>query len=141
LPSAEAEGLSITQDDDIVKTASAISRFADERNVSDSMVAYKLRRVGSINQKTWQEISAIFLKYFLDNRAKQRERAREKKPKIDSNVVRRHRNGNGLTELVSRMMDAGALTTSKAGMVLGVRGVRVQALLDAGRHRGVRRTA
>ncbi|GAG59249.1 unnamed protein product, partial [marine sediment metagenome] len=47
--------------------------------------------------------------------------------------TRRHRIGKALLELVSSMMRAGAITTSKAGKVLGVKAKNVQNLFDAGR--------
>jgi len=53
----------------------------------------------------------------------------------NANVVRGHRVGKKLLDLVARMMAGGAITTSKAGKVLGVRAKQVQAILDtAGRH-------
>lgn len=39
----------------------------------------------------------------------------------DYYVVRRHRVGQGLLNLVNRMVAGGALTTTRAGKVLGVR--------------------
>ena len=50
----------------------------------------------------------------------------------DYYVVRRHRMGPGLVNAVRRMVADGALTTSKAGTVLGVKPTAVPRLVGNG---------
>jgi hypothetical protein len=70
---------------------------------------------------------------WIDRRNEQRKRAREQESRGPTYYpVRRHRIGKALIELVGAMMRAGAITTSKAGTVLGVKAKNVQNLLDAG---------
>jgi Zn-dependent peptidase ImmA (M78 family)/transcriptional regulator with XRE-family HTH domain len=126
-------------DEEVIKTD--ISDFARDCNLSRSMVAYRLYQSGAIDRERWQRLSADFRADWLRERERQRERVRARKGGPDANVVGGHRVGNALLDFVARMMSAGALTTSKAGKVLGVRGKRVQALLDASGRRGLHRTA
>lgn len=49
----------------------------------------------------------------------------------DYYVVRRHRVGRGLLELINRMVAGGALTTTKAGKVLGVKPTAVGHMTEA----------
>jgi len=110
-------------------TAEAIGVFAGDRNVSRSMVAYKLFRADLIDHQTWQELSNLFRQQWLNNRAAARERARDADGGPNYYVVRRHRVGAALIDLVRRMTANGALTTTKAGKVLGVKPKNVELLI------------
>jgi Zn-dependent peptidase ImmA (M78 family) len=138
LPTKDIKEFLIDEDADMEVIEHEITEFARERNLSSSMVAYRLYRVGAIDQGMWRRLSNAFRNKWLEERRKQRERTRDEEAGPDPNVVRAHRLGDGLLELVGRMMNAGALTTSKAGMLLGVKGKQVQAVLDAGGHGGTR---
>ena len=116
------------------ETAQArISEFARARNLSSSMVAYKLYRSGAIEHETWQRLSVAFRDRWLQHRRERRESAREREGGPSYYVLRRHRVGTALIKLVGRMLAGDALTTSKAGKVLGVKAKNVRALIDAGR--------
>lgn len=116
-----------------------ISSFARERNLSSSMVAYRLLRAGELDEHTWTDLNAAFRDRWLQQRRRTREQAREAEGGPSFYVVRGHRVGRALLELVSRVLAAGGLTTSKAGKVLGVKATQVQALLEASeRHRAHR---
>lgn len=110
-----------------------ISEFARERNLSSSMVAYKLYRSGAINQEAWEWLREVFRHRWIDGRIRRRKKARDKKGGPDYFTVRRHRVGNALIEFVGRMVASGMITTSKAGKVLGVKAKNVQVLINAGR--------
>lgn len=110
-----------------------ITEFAKNLNISSSMVAYKLYRSGTIELETWRNLSAAFRNMWLQERFEQRERTREREGGPTYYLVRRHRVGTALVELVRRMIATGALTTSKAGKVLGVKAKNVQTLIDTGR--------
>ena len=125
-----------------LETAEAhITEFAHNYNLSSSMVAYKLYLSGTIELETWRKISEAFRNRWLQERLKQRERTGKQKIRLNSNIVRRHRVGKALVELIRRMMATGALTTTKAGKVLGVKAKNVQNLIDMGRsHTASQRT-
>lgn len=134
LSNSELEQLDVNDRTDLESTQSRIGEFAMDRNVSGSMVAYKLYRMGILDFERWKLLSQTFRKMWIDRRNERRIRAREQESGGPSYYpVRRHRIGKGLLELVGSMMRAGGITTSKAGKVLGVKAKNVQNLLDAGR--------
>lgn len=106
-----------------------IGDFAIERNLSRKMVAYNLLRSNSINRGVYRRLSNAF----------DAERAAEKegRPKgaggPDYYIVKRHRVGPGLVSVVRRMVSAGALTTTKAARVLGVKPTAVSRLVGGSR--------
>ncbi len=141
LPRDELEQISLEDATDIQAIGVQISEFARERNLSSSMVAYRLYRAGRINQDIWRDLSRAFRDKWLEERHRQRERARDQEGGPNFYVVRGHRVGRALLELIERMVTTGALTTSKAGKVLGVKAKQVQALLEASERGGARRPA
>lgn len=141
LPMAEIRELKIAETTDIEALEHQISGYAEKCNVSSSMVAYKLFQARAIDRDLWKKLSTTFRDKWLERRRTEKERSKGKKGGPDANVVDGHRLGRGLLSLVDRMMNAGALTTTKAGKVLGVRGQRVQALMEATGHGGMHRPA
>lgn len=141
LPEPELRKLTIDSSTSIKRLELAISEFARERNLSSSMVVYRLFRSGIIERNIWMQLSATFREKWREQELRQREKNREQEPQINPNVVRGHRLGDGLLGFVDRMMSSGALTTTKAGKVLGVKAQRVKPILDARGYGGIRRTA
>ena len=116
-----------------MEVAERISKFANERNLSRTMVAYRAFGNGMIRRDTFNSLYEMFRQQWQQERSRQRERNRQEDVRIDYYVVRRHRTGQGLIQLAGRMMHSGALTTSRAAKILAVKPHQVQALLDAGR--------
>jgi len=116
--------------------AEEISRFARPRNLSRSMVAYKLQRSGLISKSDWKKTSAQFKKEWIASK-----RAEGDKAKSGANyyVVRRHRLGPALIRLARRSLAEGALSHSKAARLLGVKPRNVAPLLNRGTPRSGRR--
>lgn len=134
LPRSELEQLTISNKTDLERTQTLISDFASNRNLSASMVAYRLHRIGTIDFDSWKSLRDTFRKLWIDRRNEERVRAHEQDRHGPSYYpVRRHRIGKALLTLVDSMMRAGAITTYKAGQVLGVKPKNVQNLLDIGR--------
>ena len=132
LPQDELQGLIVDDTQDQEAFAKRISEFARERNVSRTMVAYKAWRTAAINEDAYEMLASKFRQQWIGERATLRERAQGQDGGPNYYVVRRHRVGSGLMDLARRMMGAGALTTSSAAKVLGVKPQQVQALLDTG---------
>ncbi len=134
LPADELEQLEVTDATDTEIAQTRISVFATARNLSRSMVAYKLHRNAVIRRETWRRLSDIFREQWLQARADRRERGANEPQHRGPNyyVVRRHRVGKALIDLVQRMMAGGGLTTIKAGKVLGVKPKNVQTLVEVG---------
>ena len=110
-----------------------ISEFADDRNLSRSMVAYRAYRAGMIDRATFTNLCDLFQRQWLQERASQRERKRDIGGGPNYYVVRRHRVGQGLIQLAGRMMQSGTFSTSEAARVLGVRPTQVGEMISPGR--------
>ena len=133
LPNSELEQLDVDNATDSESVQRQVSEFATNRNLSASMVTYKLYRMGTIDFESWKLLSESFRRMWIAQRNERRIKAREQESRVPYYPVRRHRIGKALLEVVSAMMRAGAITTSKAGKVLGVKAQNVQTLIDAGR--------
>jgi Zn-dependent peptidase ImmA (M78 family) len=140
LPMAEIRALQIDTTSDMETLEHQISGYASKYNVSSSMIAYKLYKADSIDEDSWKQLKTMFRDKWLESQRREKERRKGKKGP-SANKVDAHRLGSGLIRLVVRMMDAGALSTTKAGKVLGIKGQRIPALLEATGHGGFHRLA
>ena len=104
-----------------------IDEFAWRRNLSRKMIAYNLLRSGLIPAATYRQLSDL-----LDA---ERSTIRSNVGEGGANyyVVRRHRVGPALVDVVRRMMAGGTLSTTEAGRVLGVKPTNVTRLLETDR--------
>lgn len=133
LPRAEIAEFDITDATPFDATMAQITDFATARNVSSTMVAYKLHRTGAFSFERFQQLKAAYRQAFLERRAAEKERKADKNGGPTYHVVRKHRVGTTLIRFVERMMHEGNLSTTKAGKVLGVGAHNVHALLEQGR--------
>ena len=108
-----------------------IRDFARQRNVSISMVALAMLRNGKISKDQFSGVYSIVNQRFTEERQKRKEDAKQREGGPSYHTVHRHRAGRALTNLVGRMLDAQAITATKAGKILGVSGKNVQGVLDA----------
>lgn len=114
---------------DIGYLMTAISELANAKRVSRAMFAYRLFTAGKISHDIWQTVAERFREIWL------REKTEAKSATNDSGgpnyyIVRRHKVGRPLIELVKRTLAEGILTPTKAGKVLGVRPNNVLAMVD-----------
>jgi Zn-dependent peptidase ImmA (M78 family) len=100
-----------------------IDEFASPRKLSRKMVAYNLLRSKLITAAMYRSLSDEF----DAERAQKPDHGGGRGP--DYYTVRRHRVGPGLVELVRRLTAGGALSTTKAGRVLGVKPTAVDRLV------------
>lgn len=135
LPRVELESqpfdFSIGTDDAI----SQITRFAEVRHLSRSMVAYRLLRAGRVAFHEWQALSMRLRELWVHARNRQRAKDRGSDSGPNYYVVRRHRLGRALLDFARRNVSAGALSPVKAARVLGVKPRSVLPLLQE-QHRG-----
>jgi Zn-dependent peptidase ImmA (M78 family)/transcriptional regulator with XRE-family HTH domain len=106
-----------------------INVIADQREVSRSMVAYKLFRQGIIDGDAWSRLSGLFRQQWLQNREARKNRAKDRDGGPNYYVVRRHKIGAKLVGLARRMVAEGALVPSKAAKILGVKPANVYSLV------------
>ena len=120
LPEEELLTLGVNHNTSLEVVKSLINEFADSRNVSHSMVTYKLYSCDAISRETWSTLSNFFRRAWLTNRARKRsQRGEGSGPNYF--VVRRHRLGPTLVNFIGRMMHIGSVTTTQAGKILGVK--------------------
>ncbi|MCY4503999.1 MAG: XRE family transcriptional regulator [Alphaproteobacteria bacterium] len=133
LPAREKELLAIDRSESLDTAAEVVTSFAESRNLSSSMVAYAALRAGIIEQNIYSELAERFRSQWHQARAARRARTDEQQGGPSYYIVRQHRVGNALIGLARRMLDAKALTTSKAATILGVSPKNVQTLIETAR--------
>lgn len=129
LDPAELGAISVQEAASLEELAEQINIFAGHRNLSRKMVAYNLLRSNLINSKVYRNLSESF----DADRLSQKIDRPKRKGSPDYYVIRRHRVGPGLVSVVKRLVSGGALTTTKAGRVLGVKPTAVSRLVDGSR--------
>lgn len=129
LPAEELKQIEIDLNQAIIEQRQRISRFARRRNLSHTMVAYRLFRCGHIDQEIFNRLRKDFAEWWNRERNRRREKARESEGGPSYYVVRRHRVGEALLWFTKRMMRSGALSTTKAAKILGVKPRQVGELL------------
>ncbi len=107
----------------------AVSELAEERNLSESMIAYRLQRMGRIDRVIYSELYKFYAERWLGYRQQARERTRESNGGPSYYVVRRHRLGGALLHLVGRTLRENQLTHTTAAQILGVKPNSVEPLL------------
>ena len=119
------------------KAIDEISLFAKARKISRAMVAYKLFRTNLISRERWQELD----KHYKDEWAASQEQSKSRDKDQggpDYYVVKRHRLGYALLDLVRNSLTEGILTYTRAGQVLGVKPRNVEPLIAMAGMRGGR---
>ena len=129
LPVRTLDQIQIDPDRDLVDQQRHIDEFARPRNLSRTMVAYRLLRADRIDWPTFDRLREGFHERWRQQRDRQRAKARDSDGGVDYYVVRRHRVGQALLRFAHRMMDSGALSTTKAARILGVKPAHVGRML------------
>jgi len=108
-----------------------ISDYAYSRKLSSSHIAYRLYRRGDIDMPLWDSLRKYYRSKWLENRQIVREKNKQKEGGPSYYVVKYYKLG-ALVELVQRLTYSGALTTTKAGMLLDVKPLKVHQLFQIG---------
>ena len=114
---------------DVTEQQRHISEFVRARNLSRTMVAYRLLRAKRIGQQAYDALREVFRERWLHKRDRQRARAHESDGGPNYYVVRRHRVGDALLRITSRMVESDALSITKAAIFLDVKPVQVDKML------------
>jgi len=130
LPPQEVEQFARLGKPTLEELAAQVSRFADQRNISRALVAYRIFRTGLIPEKTWQELKDRFYKDWVAQQEREaiRQKARDGGPSYY--VVKRHRLGKALLDVADRSIREGLLTYTRAAKLLGVKARNVEPLLS-----------
>lgn len=135
LPESEMSELRFLHSALLPETIEAVARFASRRKISRAMVAYKLLRTNVITRARWRELD----KHYADewNAAQAQPATKDKNEGGPSYyVVKRHRLGHALLDLVKNSLAEGFLTHTKAGQILGVKPRNVDPLIYVAGMRG-----
>lgn len=131
LPPEEIRALAIDPNLPLEEQEAMVTEFARDRNLSSSMVAYKLYRYGTLDRGTWGQMAQDFRDRWLQSREKKQEEEQDKSGSGPSYyVVRGQRIGKTFINFIDRMIASGSLTTTKAGAILGVKPKNVHALIE-----------
>ena len=129
LPIPALTELALDRNHDIAAQEVQIGAFAWKRNLSQTMVAYRLLRIGHIDQRIFDLLSSAFGAHWQRERDRRRAQSRKSEGGPNYYVVSRHRVGQAMQDFAQRMMESGALSTTKAARILGVKPTQVGALL------------
>jgi Zn-dependent peptidase ImmA (M78 family) len=134
LPESELSELRFLHRASLEQTVAVVSQFASSRKISRVMVAYKLLRVNIISNARWRELDKHYEDEWIAAQAKGVNNDRSGGPTYY--VLKRHRLGHALLNLVKNSLAEGFLTHTKAGQVLGVKPRNVDPLVYMAGMRG-----
>lgn len=130
LPASEFNKFQVSKSD-FDTLVSDISDYAFLKKLSNSHIAYRLYRRGDIDNSLWEHLREYYREKWLEQRKFTQEKNAQTEGGPDYYVVKQYKLG-ALVNLVQRMADAGALTTTKAGMLLEVKPLKVHRLFEVG---------
>ncbi len=127
LPGAELDALEIPTSADLEARQRLIGNFAQERNLSRTMVAYSAYRQSLMGRDEFEALSEVFRQQWTQ----QRQPTQRQEGGPSYYTLRRHRIGDELIGLVRRTMASRALSPSRAARILGVAPTQVYRLLES----------
>ncbi len=128
LPEAEFEQFRVS-DYSFENLSVNISEYAYSRRLSSTLVAYRLFKRGDINAYLWENLKKFYHEKWVENREVSRNKNNQKEGGPDYYVMKNYKLGT-LVRLVQRLTYAGALTTTKAGMLLDIKPLKVHRLFQ-----------
>ena len=129
LPTVEFEKFNIS-DYDIDHLKIEISDYAFSKKLSSSHIAYRLYKRGDINNSLWNSLREFYYNKWLENSETTRYKNKQKDGGPSYYVLQKYKLG-ALVGLVQRLTFAGTLTTTKAGMLLDVKPLKVHKLFQS----------
>jgi len=106
-----------------------ISSYAFSQKISNAHIAYRLYIRGDIDKQLWERLRDFYRNMWLKQHKLTKEKNKDKEGGPSYYVVQRYKLGS-LIELVQRLTYSGALTTTKAGMLLDVKPLKVHRLFQ-----------
>ena len=135
LPRWALDRVEIGRGRDFTDQKQRIGAFARKSNLSRTIVAYRLLRANRLEHSTFEQLRAEFREEWQRVRDLRRTKQRESEGGPDYYAVRRHRVGQGLLTFARRLVGSGALSTTKAARILGVKPPHVGKMLRPARAR------
>lgn len=110
--------------------ADAIGRFAAEKKISSTLVAFRLMNRGSVTAISFGKLSEYFFDKWKLFKESQKQKTKESSAGPSYFVVKRMQNGGALMSASERLLRSSELSTTQAAIVLGVRPLKVGSLLN-----------
>jgi Zn-dependent peptidase ImmA (M78 family)/transcriptional regulator with XRE-family HTH domain len=98
-------------------------------NVSEPLVAFRLRRLGWISSRLYQDLSVRYAQRWQAQKASAKAASQMKEGGPSFYVVRQYRLGDALMDVVRRTIRENRLTHTKAAKILGVKPGTVESLI------------
>jgi Zn-dependent peptidase ImmA (M78 family) len=106
-----------------------ISEYAFSKKLSSTHIAYRLYKSGSIKEQIWDQLRDFYYNKWIEKQERERDKNKHREGGPDYYVIKNYKLGS-LVELVQRLTYAGALTTTKAGMLLDIKPLKVHRLFQ-----------
>jgi len=130
LPTVEFEKFDISNYD-LEHLKTEISNYAFLQKLSSTHITYRLFKRGDIDKSLWNSLREFYYKKWLANRETSRYKNKQKDGGPNYYTIQKYKLGT-LVGLVQRLTFAGALTTTKAGMLLDIKPLKVHRLFQPG---------
>jgi len=130
LPTVEFEKFDISNYD-LEHLKTEISNYAFLQKLSSTHITYRLFKRGDIDKSLWNSLREFYYKKWLANRKTSRYKNKQKDGGPNYYTIQKYKLGT-LVGLVQRLTFAGALTTTKAGMLLDIKPLKVHRLFQPG---------
>ena len=128
LPSQEFQNESFSVDS-FESLTQEISSYAISKKISNSHIAYRLFKRGDLKKGQWEKLTQYFRDLWREKKDKERIRNRQKEGGPSYYVLKQYKLGS-LVNLVQRLTYSGAISTTKAGMLLNVKPLKVHRLFN-----------
>ena len=126
IPDLETIALQTNDAENIIEE---ISSYADKWNVSHSQLAYRLYLRGDYSIELWKYLGNHFRELWIDQRKKEKKKNKESDSGPSAYVLRRYRLGDALIKTVEGFIRSGAISTTKAGLLLETKPLKVDQLI------------
>lgn len=130
LPTNEIAAITYLRRASLTEVIEAITTYANARKISRAVVAYRFFQTAAINETVWRQVADYLRQEWIASRRREDESDAGERGGPSYYVVRRHRLGNALLDVVRRSLGEGILTYTKAAQVLGVKPRNVDPLIN-----------
>lgn len=126
IPDIEAILLETNDTESIINE---ITVHADKWNVSHSQLAYRLHLRGDYSIGVWRTLNSHFRDLWLDQRKKEKKKNKDSDSGPSAFVLRRYRLGEALVKTVEGFVRSGAISTTRAGLLLETKPLKIDKIL------------
>ncbi|WP_186297672.1 ImmA/IrrE family metallo-endopeptidase [Sedimenticola selenatireducens] len=126
LPDVEVLGLNVTPNTSRSDVVHVIQAFSSETNLSNTLIAYNLYRTGKLTLEQYQELSREFRQRWFESKPKSKDGSGP-----TYHILRRHRLGAAIVNLMARMLRGGAVSPTKAAKILGIKAHNISQVLGS----------